>query len=225
MDPATMYLAGTAISALGGWLGGRGQEQANAKQLAESRRQFDARLGQEQLQTQLGQLNAEQSRLDSLGAAGVNIQQQTPNRVNWRQNQAMLAAIMPQLRNVSVSSGIPGMNAFIPQVSGGLRIPEGGFSPETLKFFGDRAMLAGEADLDRQGQIATGGQMAIPNYSAVYGQLGAPAQQAVGDLQSQVKADEEKRKQQRNAILFGALTPNAASTGPAATRRGSTEAY
>jgi len=199
-------LIGTGISALGGFLGGRSQEKLTKEQLAQQSRQFDATLAENKRQTNLQQGNTEQARIDQLGQTGLEVQQQTPNRVGWRQNQAMLAAIMPELRNASVSSGIPGMNAFIPQISGGLRIPEGGFSPSTLKFFGDNAMLTGETDLDRQGQIASGGRMAIPDYAAVYGpQAGATAGASVSALQEQLKADEEKRRQQRQAIMLGAL--------------------
>jgi hypothetical protein len=62
-----------------------------------------------------------------------------------RQQQALLAAILPEMRNASVTSNIPGMNQFIPNIQGGLRIPEGGFSADTLKFFGEPARASAEA--------------------------------------------------------------------------------
>lgn len=170
------------------------QGKISKEELAERARQFNVQ-----------QENVEQQLALEQGQRALDAAQANPTRVGWRQNQALAAALLPELRNVSVSSPIPGMNAFIPQISGGLRLPASGFSPDTLKFFGDKAMLAGEQDLDTAAQIASGGQAPLPSYPVVYGEQALPAQNAVASAQQRVREDEKARAARRAKALQGAL--------------------
>jgi hypothetical protein len=195
-------IIGAGISALGslfsGWQQGKISKEQFLAGLAEQQREFNA--NQQQEAYQFGEKNRQENMDQALTAANT-----TPNRVGWRQNQAMAAAIMPGLRNASVSSNIPGMNSFIPQISGGLRIPEGGFGPDVLSKFGDKAMLAGEMDLDRAANVASDGMTATPDYGAVYGPAGRTGAGQVSALSSQLQSDEKTRAAERNKALQAAL--------------------
>jgi hypothetical protein len=175
--------------------------ETSERNAEESRRQFNTR-------AMLDMLNLDEAARQSNLDQGLQVAQQVPNRVNWRQNQALAAAILPGLRNASVSSNIPGMNSFIPQVQGGFRIPEGGFSPETMKFFEDEAMLQGEVDLDRAGLQATEGLSTPPQYSNIYtsSPSTAPAAQTqLSNVATNLQEEQRKRIEQRNAALQQAL--------------------
>jgi hypothetical protein len=199
MDPASIaLLLGAGTNFLGGLFSGKGDAEMNEAQIAARLKEVAAATGMDEakLLELARQFNSK---------AAVEGAQATPNRVGWRQNQAMQAAIMPGLRNYSVSSGIPGMDRFKPQTSGGLRLPEGGFGPETLKFFGDKAMLDGEYELDKANQVATDGHAPIPSYTSVYGAQGLNQEGAIGAIQTQLKADAERREKQRREAIARAL--------------------
>jgi hypothetical protein len=181
MDPETRAaLVSGAFGIGGGLLSGYGQSkqndenrEANAEQAALNR----------QLELYLAQMNMGQRQAEQ----GVQTAQAAPTRQDWRQRQAMMADIMPGLRNVSVQA--PGdLGRFVPQISGGLRIPEGGFSPEALAFFSPEARVNAEADLDRAGARASGGQAPTPNYSQVgYGMAGQGPGQDVTNYSQQIR--------------------------------------
>lgn len=196
MDPLSAALVLSSIG--GGIFSGLQQGKVSKEQLREAARQFGINLDVQQGNIEQANVNAQQQQ----ALQGV---QETPNRVGWRQNQALQAAILPGLRNARVSSPIPGMNAFIPQVSGGFRIPEGGFGPDTMKFFGDNAMMQGEYDLDRAVQGASGGRAPITGYTGVYGEGGQPFEDALATVQQMIQADEQRRAQARNAAIQRAL--------------------
>jgi hypothetical protein len=197
LGAAGISAAGSLISA---YMQGKISKEQFLAQLAEQQRQFNTTTQQDayQFDEKNRQANADQA----LASANT-----TPNRVGWRQNQAMAAAIMPGLRNVSVSSNIPGMSRFIPQISGGLRIPEGGFGPDVLSKFGDKAMLAGEMDLDKAAAVASDGQSVTPDYGAVYGEPGRTGASQVSALSGQLQTDEKARAAERNRALQSALAP------------------
>lgn len=141
MDPLVLAtLIGGGLSLGGGLLQGIGQGKQNEAQIA----------AQERMQGRNLQLTRD--------VQGLQATQLDP--FAWqkaRQNQAILAAVMPGLRNASVTSNVPGMNRFIPQVQGGLRFPEGGFGPETLQHFSPEARAAAEQEFQgRVGQVAGG---------------------------------------------------------------------
>ncbi len=199
MDPITLsMLVGGGLNFLGGLFGGNAQQNMNEEQIKAALKQAAAQMGMNEAQF------SEMLR-QSEGKAAVEGVQQTPNRVGWRQNQAMAAAILPGLRNTSVSSGIPGMNHFVPQVSGGLRIPEGGFGPDTMKFFGENAMLSGEQDLDRAVGVASNGRAPVPSYGSVYGQPGTLAEGAMAANSEALRKQAEEREKQRRAAIQQAL--------------------
>lgn len=195
MDPGTASILASLIIGGTGVAGGymQGQQQAN----------LDANNRRHQLEVLMAQMGFdmdkfEQMLRDSQQQRGLQAQQQTPNRVGWRQQQAMLGAVIPGLRNVDVKSNIPGMNHFIPEVSGGLRIPEGGFGPDVQRFFGPEAMAQGEADLDRAAQVASNGTMPTQDYNAIYGSgVGAKHQAMLEALSGQLSADAEKARVDR----------------------------
>ena len=206
-------------SAIAPYLIGGGMNLAGSMLQSNAQGNLDEENRAHQIRTLMAQLGVDMEKFDRTMAQAqaenaLTATQQTPNRVNWRQDQAMRAAVMPGLRNTSVSSPIAGMDAFIPQISGGLRIPEGGFGPDTMKFFGDNAMLQGEADLDRAGSIASGGRYATPNYGAIYGEPGRQAQTQLdtisGDLRRQ---DEEASVRQREALARALGAPGMSQGG------------
>lgn len=151
------------------------------------------------------QAQYEQTRSDNMGKVGLETANATPNRVAWRQNQAVMNAMMPGMRNFEVQAPA-GMEAYVPQTSGGLRIPEGGFSPETLKFFSDSAMLAGEEDLDMAGAVASSGRQSTPNYAAAYGGNGSNASSRVSTASAALRAQDEANARRRQQAMTGALS-------------------
>jgi hypothetical protein len=175
-------------------------------------------MSEAQIRAALQELGLDEAKFSEMlrqaqGKAAVEGIQETPNRVGWRQNQALAAAIMPNVRNVSVSSPIPGMNRFIPQIGGGVRIPEGGFGPDTLKFFGEKAMLAGETDLDKAVSTASEGRLPTPDYSAVYGTPGTAAAASVESVSSRLRKDAAEREKKRREAIERALRGSGGYTG------------
>lgn len=134
MDPFTGAALISGLFNLGGGIfGGIGQGKSQEKD-----RQLQRELANKQMQLQRDTQGLAASQLNPLAQQAA------------RQKMAMMAAIAPQLRNVQVSSAVPGMNRFIPQIQGGLRLPEGGFSPETLNFFSPQAMQGAEEQFWKQ---------------------------------------------------------------------------
>lgn len=199
MDPITMAaLIQTGSQLIGGLMQGKGQAK-------------DAELArQQQIKTLLAQLDAnraqfETSRQDQQGKLGLEVANSVPERVGWRQNQAVRAALMPEMRNVNIMAPA-GMQQFVPQMSGGLKIPEGGFGPDTLKFFSENARLQGEADLDTAGMNATGGQGSTPSYSAIYGgPTAANTESRVANVGTDLRIQEEANRKKRQEALTGSL--------------------
>jgi hypothetical protein len=201
MDPFTLAALISTIGNVGGGLiGGAGQSRMSAEERAHQEKML--RMQQQQ---QLGMY--EQTRQDGLNKIGLDTANTTPDRVAWRQNMAMRNAIAPQMRNFSV--GAPaGMSAYKPNISGGMRLPDGGLPPEALKFFTENAMLEGEKDLDLAGARASGGNYQVPSYGSIYGTPAASATQshAVTAADNLRKLDEEAK---RKRAMQGALTtPN-----------------
>lgn len=129
MDPITLAaLIGGGSQLLGGLFGGIGQGKMSAEQLRAQQEMQD-----KQLQLSRDQMGLQSTQMDPLA------QQKS------RQQQALLAALLPGARNFQVSSNVPGMNQFMPQMTGGMKLPEGGLSPETLAFFGGPQRASAEA--------------------------------------------------------------------------------
>lgn len=187
-DNSQAALIGGGIGLLGNVLSGIGQGKMSEAQLQQAR---ELALRQEQLsREQLAQQGA-RTGLAAQGPDPLAFQRE-------RQQQALLAAILPQLRNVSVSSNVPGMNRFIPQVSGGLRLPEGGFDAATLAYFSPEARANAEGQYWRGAAPFT----PPPDLSQVgYGQAGAGV--TAPAAQAHQQADLEAK--QRNAALLAAI--------------------
>jgi len=210
MDPLTLSaIIGGASNLFGGIFGGIGKSKDDAAQRAFEQQMADQQYRQ-QLQSlgiTLGQQDSQfqQTQAQNQAEQGLKTANTAPDRVAWRQNQAIQAAIMPGLRNAQVIAP-EGFQQYVPQITGGFRIPEGGFDANTLKFFGDNAMLQGEKDLDTAGGIAAGGKYATPSYGSIYGTPQASgAQSAVESANSNLKvldqqAAEKRRQQQQDAL-------------------------
>ena len=199
MSPGvTSGLIQGGLGLLGGVISGAGQGAMTEAQLKAAK---ELALRQEQLQReQLAQQGA---------ATGLQASQQDPlAQQRSRQQQALMAAILPGLRNAAVSSNIPGMNQFMPQVSGGLRIPEGGFDPSTLSFFSPESRAASEGQYWRQAAPFT----PPPDLSKVG--YGAAGQGATDAASAYYKTAEEESKA-KNAALMQALN---VTTGSARAR-------
>jgi hypothetical protein len=170
-------LINTGAGLVGGALSQRNQNQQN-----QQAQQFQAQQNSQQQQAELQklQMQLEQSRMLQEKQMGMQAAQAAPNRQNWRQSQALLSAILPELRNAQVQA--PGsLQRYVPQMSGGFRLPEGGLPQEALQFFSPQARLGAEQDFDRQAAMSSGGRTVAPDYaSAGYGAaLGNPATQNV----------------------------------------------
>ena len=120
------------LQGLGGLFGAKSASKDAKTSLAEQQRQFDLTRG-------------DQLKRDAVSASQVDPLKQQKSRGNM----ALMAAILPQLRNSSVTAPA-GMQRFVPQVSGGFRIPEGGFGQDALKFFSEGSRAGSEAEFLRQ---------------------------------------------------------------------------
>jgi len=205
MDPITVAALISSIANVGGgFLQGAGQEAMSEEQ---RRHQLQTLLAQ--LENQSGQY--EQTRQDNAAKVGLETANTTPDRVKWRQNMAMRNAIAPNIRNFSVSTPGP-LQGYRPNITGGMRLPENGFGPDTLKFFSENAMLEGEKDLDLAGGRAAGGNYQTPSYGAIYGNQNAQDTQShVETANSNLKQIDEAAAFRRRMAMQNALGPNSLS--------------
>jgi hypothetical protein len=179
-------LINTGASLLGGYLSQRNsnQQQANQNQFSAQQNQLNEAAASERLAMQL-----EQARMLAEKENALQATQMAPTRQNWRQGQALMADILPQARNFQVTPPMD-LGRFMPQMSGGLRLPEGGLSPEALSFYSPQSRLAAEMDLDRNAAVASGGRYATPDYAlAGYGPQGLQASQQVNDYTQMILKD------------------------------------
>jgi hypothetical protein len=186
-------LINTGASLLGGAL-----SQRNANNQQQQQNQFAAQQNSQQQQAELQklQMQLEQSRILQEKQMGLQASQAAPQRQDWRQRQALMAAILPELQNYSVQA--PGNLArYQPQMSGGFRLPEGGIPQEALNFFTPQARLGAEQDFDRQAAMSSGGRMATPDYGAAgYGDaLGIPATENVNNYTQSILQEILKQQQ------------------------------
>lgn len=199
-------LIGTGTTLLGGYLSQQNQNSQNtqaqtaAAQLAAQNNASD---------TQRLSMQLEQARILAQNQMGVQGQLAAPTRQDWRQKQAVLADVLPQLRNVQVQA--PGdLGRYMPQISGGLQLPQGGLSQSALAFFSPSARLGAEQDLDKQLAQSTGGNYTAPNYSALgYGSAGNAATQNVTSYSQQIQ---QQIAQQQAQGLANALQTNSSTT-------------
>lgn len=187
-------LVNTGTNLLGGYL-----SQRNANQQQQNQNQFGAEQAQLNRDAELRslQMQLEQSRMLQEKQMGLQAAQAAPQRQDWRQRQALLAAILPELQNYNVQA--PGNLArYQPQMSGGFRLPEGGIPQEALQFFSPQARLAAEQSFDKQAALSSGGRTIAPDYAnAGYGAMGVPVSQDVQSYSQSIL--EEILKQQPTA--------------------------
>lgn len=188
-------LVGAGTNLVGGYLQGREERGAQAAN-------NDAAMARLELQLQMEREQRDRDQLQRQRELALQAQTQTPSRQDWRQRQALLAAMLPNARNYSVTP--PGdLARFTPQMSGGLRIPEGGFDQSTLAFFSPEARVGAEADLDRSAALASGGNHQVPNYSrSGYGS-------AAGNLQQETQSYADNLRQQalQGGGQFAGMSP------------------
>lgn len=207
MSPSTQNaLIGTGTSLLGGYLSQRNQNQQNTQQ---QQAQAALSAANNQTSTQNLAMQLEQARILAQNQMGVQGAQASPTRQDWRQKQALLADILPQARNVSITP--PGdLGRYMGNIQGGMRLPEGGLSPQALAFFSPQARLGAEQTLDKQLAQSTGGNYTAPDYSQLgYGGIGQQATQNVTDYASQIK--QMLMQQQQQALTQAMGTAGAAS--------------
>lgn len=179
-------LINTGASLLGGAL-----SQRNANNQQQKQNEFSAQQNQlnEQAANERLSMQLEQARMLAEKENALSATQMAPTRQNWRQGQALLADILPQARNYQVTPPMD-LGRYMPQLSGGLRLPEGGLSPEALSFYSPQARLAAEMDLDRNAAVASGGRYATPDYAlAGYGPQGLAGSQQVNDYTQMILKD------------------------------------
>jgi hypothetical protein len=194
---AAMLGAGTSIA--GGIMSQRNQNNQNQQQ-------SDAAMQRLELQLQMEREQREREQMQRQKELALQTATQAPARQDWRQQQALMAAVLPGLRNYQVTP--PGdLARFTPQMSGGMRIPEGGFDAQTLAFFSPQARAGAEADLDRAGALASGGNYTTPDYGrAGYGD-------AAGSLQqdNQSYADRLRQQALQQTAQLGSASPTTAA--------------
>lgn len=191
-------LLGSGASLAGGYIQGREQKNLNNANNDASMQRLELQL---QLQREQSQREMEQRQKE----LGLQAATQAPVRQDWRQHQALMAAMLPGVRNAQVTP--PGdLGRFTPQISGGMRIPEGGFNQETLNYFSPQARVSAESDLDKQAAIASGGNYHTPDYANVgYG----PQAAGVG-ADTQSYADKLKQQALQSTAQLGSASPTTA---------------
>ncbi len=192
-------LLGAGTSIVGGYLSQRNQNQQNENN-------NDAAMQRLELQLQMEREQREREMLQRQKELALQTANQVPQRQDWRQRQALMSAMLPGARNYQVTP--PGdLARFTPQLSGGLRIPDGGFDQSTLAFFSPQARAGAEADLDRAGSTASGGNYSTPDYSrSGYGSSAEGLQQ-----QNQSYSDQLRQQALQSTGQLGSLSPTAAS--------------
>lgn len=121
--------------AAGSYLGAQQQAQQSAAQVQNDRDRERARLMSQALS---GQQDRQLTR-DTTGLAASD-----PSKVQeWRQKQAVKAALLPGIRNFQATPPAH-LQPYAGQVSGGIRIPEGGFGQDVLSFYSPEARMAAE---------------------------------------------------------------------------------
>lgn len=248
-SPGGGAAASGVLGLLGGLLGGIGQGKQNDAQMAQqrqfllqqllaslnegeqgralSREQFNANQGlqREQLGLQREQIGLNSTQMDPLA------QQKS------RGGMALFGAMLGNARPSAISSSIPGMNMFMPQLSGGIMdlVPKGGFSPETLKYFSPESMANAEGnfmtnaapfaqptDLTGVGYGSAGatptaqGQSARSSFQA---QQASAQQQRAADAQSASDADFSKSAAQRAALQQAMSGANSQAPAAAAKKK------
>lgn len=174
-----------------------------------SAEQFQARMAQSDrqqlIQEIMMQVRQNEQMRQRQGELGVNYAQMVPQRQTWRQQQSIWSDVLPQLRNAQVTP--PGdMGRFMPQVSGGLRLPEGGLSQATLGLFSPEARAQAERDLDTNAMVASQGAYRAPNYAAYYPNAGVGgAQSAMNAYGDAIAAQQQQRWGKERTLLDSLL--------------------
>ncbi len=183
--------------AYGGQLGGLADMSRQFRMDEQSAKQFLQSLLQQQgnqdIQRQLA------LREEQMGRERTGLEAAGPNPLAWqalRQRMALSRAILPELRNVKIQAPTD-YARFVPQVSGGFRIPEGGFGPNVMQQFSPETLAAAEGDYWRAAAPFTG----PPNLSDFYGATGGvePTQEA-----QQARTDFLGRQQSETASMDAA---------------------
>lgn len=164
--------AETAMNMVGAGLTAAANNRNAQQQLAQNQGQFEA--------SQLANLAADQ-RADArtrattaLGATSLG------DNEHYLLRSALLREMLPQVRNFSATPGDPAVAAAMGTMSGGMRLPEGGFSPAALASLSETA--AANAIGRRQQQISNVDPNApLPNLAAM-GVNGDTAAQVSGDM-------------------------------------------
>ncbi len=113
---------------------------------------------------------------EDLARQKIGLDVNAPERQDWRQSQALKAALMGGARPFKVQAPA-GLGSYMPQISGGFNIPEGGFDAETLAFYSPEARLAQEQAFYTSAAPFT----AAPDMSAVgYGGIAGNANTSLG---------------------------------------------
>lgn len=202
MDPATIsMLAGSGLNFLGNLFGGNSQKKLTEQQLAEQKRQFDlSRQDQRQRDaaSAIGDARtAELDRQQSQANAGLQSTQLDPlAQQRSRQRAAVMAALVGGARNYDVKPPSD-IASSMPEISGGIRLPEGGFGPDVMSFFSPSARAGAEADFaSARARVApTSGvtDLSQVGYGAA-GAAGTANAQAVGSQQEALMKDLENRR-------------------------------
>lgn len=129
---------------VGAGIGAYAQGKQSDAQRAQGAAQFEAQMLQQQGQ--------EAGRLGLVRASAASDASPLGANEGFMLRQALLRETLPGLRNFSATPGDPAVAAAMPKMSGGFRIPEGGFSSAVLASLSPRATA--NAIGQRQNHIA-----------------------------------------------------------------------
>lgn len=202
MDPFTIsMLVGTGANFLGNLFGGNQQKKLTERQLAEQKRQFDlSRQDQKSRDAAaaIGQARAEElQRQQDQAKTGLQATQLDPlAQQRARQRAAVMAALVGGARNYDVKPPSD-IASSMPELSGGIRLPEGGFGPDVMSFFSPSARAGAEADFAsaraRVAPTSGGVDLSQVGYGAA-GAAGTANAQAVGSQQEALMKDLENKR-------------------------------
>jgi len=179
-----------AIGAAGAGISAYGQSKTNTANREQQNTQFNQQLAQNAQEAQINDARARQ--LSTLQA------QPQGSGLAFAQKQALLSAILPQLRNLSITPGDSAVAAAMPKINGGLRLPEGGLPQSVLDLYAPQATSASLGQYDQN--LKTLNPQAAPTPYAAYG-LPEPATPSVPNLGTTAPTTGTQAAPTRDALM------------------------
>jgi hypothetical protein len=202
----------TAVAAVGAGLSAYGQNKQDAANRAQNANQFAATMAQRELENNQGQQLARSTAAagaDPLGASQ-----------GFAQKQAIFGELMKNARNFQATPGDPAVAGAMGSLSGGMRLPEGGFDPQLVQsLFGPEATMASIAHRQKQvGQINPGG----PSFDmgSIYGDAAQPLMNDITSANKLALEQQQADAAKQREIIQRALDNDLAGEKQAQQKKG-----